>query len=106
MKYKRLFIIFLSVLIMGLSDLANALGSRCRSKNSTGRIHLYGRSQPCWLNGASINAGNYLGDFSVHPSNEQDDLFRNFKNLSFSNDIKEFQIGLEDYLFPKNLGSS
>lgn len=37
-------------------------------------------------------------DFSAEPSGEN--LYRYARNLSFRNDIKEFQVGLEVYLFP------
>lgn len=46
----------------------------------------------------------YGDDFTSDPSNAEDGLARYARNLSFRNDIKEFQLGLEIYLLPNHGG--
>ncbi|MEM0939673.1 MAG: DUF6089 family protein [Bacteroidota bacterium] len=42
----------------------------------------------------------YGDDFSADPNSNESDKSRYVRNLSFRNDIKEFQLGLEIYLLP------
>ncbi len=163
MKLKSLIIIFLSIIMLGITYDADAQSRRKNkykkrrktSKNVSnyrGGPVGFGRFKPYAFVGANVNAGNYYGDlaplaraassdisftrpgfgvyggykfhhsaairaglnwvrlygddFSSDPSNVEDGLSRYARNLSFRNDIKEFQLGLEIYLLPNHGGSN
>lgn len=153
MKLKRIFIIILSVTLIGVSTSADAQKNKYKKRRQTnkkvshykGGLRGYGRFEPYYFVGANINAGNYFGDlapvnkaastdvsftrpgfgffggykfhhsmaitaglnwvrvvgddFTSDPSSEEN-FPRYARNLSFRNDIKEFRIGLQIFLFP------
>ncbi|MFK7953968.1 MAG: DUF6089 family protein [Ekhidna sp.] len=157
MRLKSLLVVFLSVIMLGITYDADAQ-KRKKNKykkrkktsknvsNYRGGPVGYGRFKPYYYVGAAANAGNYYGDlapiaraassdvsftrpgfgiyggykffhslsvragfnwvrvaaddFSADPSNVEDGLARYARNLSFRNDIKEFQLGLEISLLP------
>jgi hypothetical protein len=160
MKLKSLIVIILSVILLGITNEAEAQKrnkySKKRKKSSKsvsnyrGGARGFGRFKPYTYVGANINAGNYFGDlapltravstdisftrpgfgvfggykfhhsmavragfnwvrlygddFASDPSTEQG-FPRYARNLSFRNDIKEFQLGLEIYLLPNHGGA-
>ena len=154
MKLNSLLVVFLSVAMLGLADSADAQRrNKYKARKQTnkklsrykGGARGYGRFEPYFYVGASINAGNYFGDlapvnraastdvsftrpgigffagykfhhslalraglnwvrvfgddFASDPGSE-DSYPRYARNLSFRNDIKEFQAGIEIYLLP------
>lgn len=161
MKLKSLLVIFLSVMMIGISydaDAQRRKKNRYKKRRKTSKsVSTYrggpvgfGRFKPYTYIGANINAGNYFGDlapltravstdisftrpgfgifggykfhhsmairaglnwvrlygddFSSTPTTEDGGLARYARNLSFRNDIKEFQLGLEIYLLPNHGG--
>lgn len=161
MRLKSLLVIFLSVMMTGITYDADAQRRkknkykkrRKTSKNVSsyrGGPVGFGRFKPNYFVGVNANAGNYFGDlaplakaastdisftrpgfgieggyrfhhsiavragfnwvrvygddFASDPSNIEDGFGRYGRNLSFRNDIKEFQLGVEIYLLPNHGG--
>lgn len=160
MKLKSLIVIFLSVMMLGITydaDAQRRKKNRYKKRRKTsksvsnyrGGARGFGRFKPYTYVGANINAGNYFGDlapltravstdvsftrpgfgvfggYKFHHSmavraglnwvrlygddfssdlGTEDGFPRYARNLSFRNDIKEFQLGLEIYLLPNHGG--
>ncbi len=157
MKWRTITVLFLSILMLGIADDAEAQRRRARGKYAKrkqtnrkishyrGGSRGYGRFKPYMFLGANINAGNYFGDlapvnkaastdisftrpgFGIHAGykfhhsvavraglnwvrvfgddfssdpTDENSIQRYARNLSFRNDIKEFQLGLEVSLLP------
>ena len=162
MKFRTLLIFFLSIMMLGIAEEADAQRRRrpkprgkyaARKKNNRKISHYrggsrgFGRFKPYYFVGANVNAGNYFGDlapvakaastdisftrpgFGLHGGvkfhnsvalragfnwvrisaddfnsdpNDESSFVRYARNLSFRNDIKEFQLGLEISLLPNH----